>query len=59
VRNQTDTEISRDTERGSLVDNRAKRWFLGVQSRKDAAVIMIEVCKTISTLGYEWMRETE
>lgn len=59
MRNQTDTEISRDTERGSLVDNRAKRWFLGVQSRKDAAVIMIEVCKTISTLGYEWMRETE
>ncbi|KAK8824972.1 hypothetical protein WA538_005637 [Blastocystis sp. DL] len=49
VRNQTDTEIN----------NRAKRWFLGVQSRKDAAVIMIEVCKTISTLGYEWMRETE
>ena len=59
MRNQTDTEISRDTERGSLVDNRAKLWFLGVQSRKDAAVIMIEVCKTISTLGYEWMRETE
>ena len=59
MRNQTDTEISRDTERGSLVDNRAKRWFLGVQSRKDAAVIMIEVCKTILTLGYEWMRETE
>lgn len=59
MRNQTDTEISRDTERKLLVDNRAKRWFLGVQSRKDAAVIMIEVCKTISTLGYEWMRETE
>ena len=38
---------------------KTKRWFLGVQSRKDAAVIMIEVCRTIQLLGYEWFLENE
>lgn len=38
---------------------KSKRWFLGVQSRKDAAVIMIEVCKTIELLDYEWFLENE
>ena len=30
-----------------------------MQSRKDAAVIMIEVCRTISMLEYEWFQENE
>lgn len=30
-----------------------------MQSRKDAAVIMIEVCKTIAMLGYQWYIESE
>ena len=38
---------------------RAKRWFLGVQSRKDAAVIVSEVCKTLSLLNIEWFQENE
>ena len=41
------------------VDGKAKQWFLGVQSRKDAAVIMIEVCRTIAMLEYEWFQENE
>lgn len=40
-------------------NSKSKRWFLGVQSRKDAAVIMIEVCKTISWLNYQWYLENE
>ena len=39
--------------------SRAKRWFLGVQSRKDAAVIMIEVCRTVQALGCEWIQEND
>lgn len=44
---------------GCEVDGKSKRWFLGVQSRKDAAVIMIEVCRTIAMLEYEWFQENE
>lgn len=43
----------------SNLDLKSKRWFLGVQSRKDSAVIMIEVCKTIEQLEYEWFMENE
>lgn len=38
---------------------RNKRWFLGVQSRKDAAVIIIEVCKTLALLQCQWFLENE
>ena len=53
------TDGSRREEGSSAVDSKSKRWFLGVQSRKDAAVIMIEVCKTISWLNYQWYVENE
>ena len=53
------TDGSRREEGSSAVDSKSKRWFLGVQSRKDAAVIMIEVCKTISWLNYQWYLENE
>lgn len=36
-----------------------KKWFLGVQSKRDSAVIMIEVCRTMIFLGYEWFLENE
>ena len=39
--------------------SRARRWFLGVQSRKDAAIIMIEVCHTLELLECEWILEND
>ena len=41
------------------LDMKSKKWFLGVQSKRDSAVIMIEVCRTMIFLGYEWFLENE
>ena len=38
---------------------KGKRWFLGIQSRKDAAIVMIEVCRTLSELDYRWFSQNE
>ena len=59
VRAQEIQDTSRTLRCRLLIGPKSKRWFLGVQSRKDAAVIMIEVCKTIAKLGYQWYIESE
>ena len=34
---------------------RTRRWYLGIQSKKDPAHVMTEVYKALSALGCEWM----
>mmetsp|Transcript_13570 Transcript_13570/g.27764 ORF Transcript_13570/g.27764 Transcript_13570/m.27764 type:complete len:643 (+) Transcript_13570:450-2378(+) len=35
---------------------RTRRWYLGIQSKKDPAHVMTEVYKALSALGCEWMQ---
>jgi len=35
---------------------RTRRWYLGIQSKKDPAHVMTEVYKALSALGCEWLQ---
>ncbi|KAK8797222.1 hypothetical protein WA158_004432 [Blastocystis sp. Blastoise] len=52
----TDDALSENTPETVV---KGKRWFLGIQSRKDAAIVMIEVCRTLNDLQYKWFSQNE
>ena len=41
---------------GSSSSRRARRWYLGIQSKKDPAHVMSEVYRALSALNCEWMQ---
>lgn len=42
------------TEQSKEVQNRRRRWYLGIQSKKDPAHVMTEVYKALMSLGCKW-----
>ena len=41
-------------EQSKEVQNRRRRWYLGIQSKKDPAHVMTEVYKALMSLGCKW-----